>query len=159
MLKLISMLWMTLYLSLISAAQSNKVLKEKIQKIHQSFFDGILAEDYKSIDQLLAKDVSLGFPHGGFSPKEGYITALKNGNLYYDSSSHELSNIRIYDNTAVVNGKSSLVFRYKDENDQWFKMLEHLSYTTVYVINKNTVKMVAWQSNRLPTDVTIKVPE
>jgi hypothetical protein len=138
-------------------AQKKESLEQQIQKTHQSFMDGILAEDYKLVDQLLAEDVTLGFPNGGFSPKQDYINALKSGNLFYDSSAHEYSNIRIYGNTGVVNGKSSLVFRYKDEKGQWFKMLEHLTYTTVYNINKNIVKMVSWQSNRPNTDITVKL--
>ncbi|WP_394996608.1 nuclear transport factor 2 family protein [Emticicia sp.] len=143
--------------SLDVVAQSAYALKQKIQKAHLSFMDGILAEDYKLVDQLLAEDVTLGFPHGGFTLKQDYINALKSGNLFYDSSAHEYSNIRIYGNTGIVNGKSSLVFRYKDENGQWFKMLEHLTYTTVYNINSNTVKMVSWQSNRPNTDITVKL--
>jgi hypothetical protein len=138
-------------------AQKKESLEQQIQKTHQSFMDGILAEDYKLVDQLLAEDVTLGFPNGGFSPKQDYINALKSGNLFYDSSAHEYSNIRIYGNIGVVNGKSSLVFRYKDEKGHWFKMLEHLTYTTVYNINKNIVKMVSWQSNRPNTDITVKL--
>lgn len=143
----------------ISSAQTNVTLKEKVQKAHQSFIDGILAEDYNLVEQLLADDVTLGFPDGGFSPKQGYVDALKNGNLFYDSSSNQSFNIRIYGNTGVVNGKGDLVFRYRDEKGEWFKMLEHLSFTSVYVMDNNKVKMVAWQSNRSITDRTVKVTE
>jgi hypothetical protein len=38
-------------------------------------------------------------------------------------------------------------------------MLEHLSFTAVYVVDKKKVKMVAWQSNRPTTDQTMKVAE
>ena len=145
------------YVTLRIEAQPIDAFKQKIQKAHQSFMDGILAEDYKLVDQLLAEDVTLGFPNGGFTPKQDYINALKTGNLFYDSSTYEYSNIRIYGNTGIVNGKSSLVFRYKDEKGHWFKMLEHLSYTTIYYIDKNIVKMVAWQSNRPTTDITVKL--
>ena len=147
------------WIPFISLAQSNVTLKEKVQKAHQSFIDGILAEDYKLLDQLLADDVTLGFPDGDFSPKQGYVNALKNGTLFYDSSSNQSSNIRIYGNTGVVNGKGNLVFRYRDEKGEWFKMLEHLSFTAVYVMDNNKVKMVAWQSNRPITDTTVKVTD
>jgi hypothetical protein len=59
----------------------------------------------------------------------------------------------------VGNGRGNLVFRYKDEKGQWYKMLEHLSFTAVYVIDKNKVKMMAWQSNRPTTDTTEKIEE
>jgi hypothetical protein len=143
----------------LSSAQSNVTLKEKVQKAHQSFIDGILAEDYHLVDQLLAVNVTLGFPDGGFSPKQGYVDALKNKVLFYDSSANLSSNIRIYGNTGVVNGTGDLLFRYKDEKGQWNKMLEHLSFTAVYIVDKNKIRMVAWQSNRPTTDHTVKVTE
>ena len=145
--------------SLTSNGQSNDVMKEKVRQAHQSFIDGILAENYQLVDQLLAEDVTLGFPYGGFSPKQGFVDALKNKTLFYDSSANLSSNIRVYGNAGVVNGRGDLVFRYKDEKGEWYKMLEHLSFTAVYVVDKNKVKMVAWQSNRPTTDVMVKINE
>jgi hypothetical protein len=104
--------------SLTASAQSNDIIKERVRKAHQSFIDGILAEDYQLIGQLLAEDVTLGFPDGGFSPKRGYVDALKNKTLFYDSSANLSSKVRIYGNTGVVNGRGDLVFRYKDEKGQ-----------------------------------------
>lgn len=149
----------TLIMSVTMTAQSNNAMSERVQKAHQSFIDGILAEDYKVVDDLLAEDVTLGFPNGGFNPKRGYVDALKNKTLFYDSSANLSSNIRIYGNAGVVNGRGDLVFRYRDEKGEWYKMLEHLSFTAVYVVDKNTVRMVAWQSNRPTTDQTVKVTE
>lgn len=151
--------FIALFASLVTEAQSNSLVKGKVQKAHQSFIDGILAEDYAKVDQLLAADVSLGFPNGGFTPKQDYINALKSRNLFYDSSAHQTANIRIYGNTGVVNGTGDLVFRYKDDKGEWYKMLEHLSFTAVYVMDKNRIKMVSWQSNRPTTDSTAKVTQ
>lgn len=150
-------LLIALFTSVKSVAQTNTALKEKIQKAHQSFLDGILAEDYRQVEELLAEDVTLGFPNGGFTLKQDYVNALKSGSLFYDSSTNQSFKVRVYGNTGVVNGTGNLVFRYKDEKGEWFKMLEHLSFTAVYVLDKNKVKMVAWQSNRPTTDYTEKV--
>jgi hypothetical protein len=75
--KMLTVLLVAFISSLTSSAQSNDVIKEKVRKAHQSFIDGILAEDYQVVDQLLSEDVTLGFPDGGFSPKRGYVDALK----------------------------------------------------------------------------------
>lgn len=150
---------LTLCASITTKAQSNNTsIKEKIQKAHQSFIDAILAEDYVKVDTLLADDVTLGFPHGGFTPKQEYVNGLRNKTLYYDSSANQKSNIRIYGKTGVVNGTGDLVFRYKYEGE-WYKMLEHLSFTAVYVLDKDRVKMVSWQSNRPTSDSTVKVTQ
>ena len=147
-------------LTLFSAkAQLKHPINEKVKNGHRAFIDAILAEDYMQVDELLAEDVKLGFPSGGFTPKQDYVNALRNGSLFYDSSSNQYSSIRIYGNTGIVNGTGNLVFRYKDKKGEWYKMLEHLSYTAVYVIDKDQVKMVGWQSNRPTTDQVIKVKE
>ncbi len=142
-----------------SKAQSDSTFIKKIEKTHLSFFESILKEDYRMVDRLLADDVTLGFPHGGFFPKQEYVKALKNATLFYDSSANQTYHVRVYGNTGVVNGRGDLVFRYKDEKNNWYKMLEHLSYTAVYVTDKNGIRMVAWQSNRPTTDNTEKVSQ
>ena len=152
-------LLVALLTSLTSNAQSTEAIKEKVRKAHQSFINGILAEDYQLVDQLLAEDVTLGFPDGGFFPKQDYVNALKNKTLFYDSSANLSSNVRMYGNIGVVNGRGDLVFRYKDEKGEWYKMLEHLSFTAVYVVKGAKTTMVAWQSNRPTTDITVKISE
>ena len=61
-------------LTLFSAKTLLKVpLNERVKEAHQAFIDAILAEDYKQVDELLAEDVTLGFPHGGFTPMQEYV--------------------------------------------------------------------------------------
>lgn len=137
-------------------AQSKNSFEEKVKKSHQAFIDAILAEDYQLVGKILADNVTLGTPGGGFGTKQDYINALKNGTLFYDSSSNHSYKVRIFGTTGIVNGNVDLVFRYKDENSDWFRMLEHLTFTAVYTLDK-IPKMVAWQSNRPVTDILEKV--
>ena len=141
----------------ISKAQSDSTVKKRMEKAHLSFFESILNEDYKIVDRLFADDITLGFPDGGFSSRQEYINALKNSTLFYDSSANQTFNVRLYGNTGIVNGRGDLVFRYKDGKGNWNKMLEHLSYTAVYIMDKGSIKMVAWQSNRPKTDYTEQI--
>lgn len=138
-------------------AQSKGGFKEMVKKSHEAFIDGILAEDYQLVSEILSDDVTLGTPGGGFGTKQDYISALKHGTLFYDSSANHSFNIRVYGTTGVVNGNVDLVFRYKDENNIWFRMLEHLTFTAVYTIDKKSIRMISWQSNRPTTDVLEKV--
>lgn len=146
-----------IFLYVNTCAQSKGDFKEMVKKSHQAFIDAILAEDYRLLSEILSDDVTLGTPGGGFGIKQDYISALKNGTLFYDSSANHFYNIRIYGTTGVVNGNVDLVFRYKDENNDWFRMLEHLTFTAVYVIDKKNIRMISWQSNRPTTDILEKV--
>lgn len=137
---------------------TDESLKKKVLVAHQSFIDGIIAEDHQRVGDLLADDVTFGTPGGGFGTKQDYIKALKTGILFYDSVANHVPKIRIFERTGVVNGNVDLVFRYKDETGSWFKMLEHLSFTSVYLVDVDRVIMVSWQSTRPTTDEVIALP-
>lgn len=146
----------TIFLYVNAHAQSKDNFKEMVKKSHQTFIDAILAEDYQLVNKILSDDVTLGTPGGGFGTKQDYVNALKNGTLFYDSSANHSYKVRILGAAGIVNGNVDLVFRYKDENNDWFRMLEHLTFTAVYTLEK-IPKMVAWQANRPVTDVLEKV--
>lgn len=74
-------------------AQSNTNLKEMVKKIHQNFIEDILAEDYQRLSEILSDDLTLGTPNGGFETKQYYISVLKNGTLFYDSSANHSFNV------------------------------------------------------------------
>jgi hypothetical protein len=139
-----------------SQAQSKNVFKEDVKKAHQTFIDAIISEDYRMVDAILEDKVTFGAPGGGFETKQSYVNALKNGTLLYDSFANHSFNVRIYGSAGVVNGKVDLAFRYKDENGDWFRMLEHLTFTTVYTKSAKDIKMTAWQSTRSTTDILEK---
>lgn len=132
---------------------SSNEFEKRLQKVHQSWFSGLLNEDSQVIDKILSDDITLGFPRGNIMPRQDFIDALKNGTLYYDSAYHEYSKIRIYGNTGVINGRSNLTVRVKMENGEFYKVLEKLTYTAVYVLDKSSkIKMVAWQSTARPNE-------
>jgi hypothetical protein len=86
-------------------------------------------------------------------PRQELINDLKNGAIFCDSAFLEYSKIRIYGNTGVINGRSNLTFRFKMDNGEFFKGLEKLTYTAVYVRDKSSrIKMVAWQSTTRPNE-------
>ncbi len=137
--------------------QSADSMKKKVLDTHQYFIAGIIAEDHQRVGNVLSDDMSFGFPGGGFGTKQDYINALKSGNLVYDSVFNHVPNIKIYGKTGVVNGNLDLLFRYKDETGAWFKMLEHLSFTSVFLVDNKSTKMISWQSTRPTTDEAIEL--
>jgi hypothetical protein len=136
-----------------SKTLSSDEFKKRLQEIHQSWFDGLLEENSQTIDQILSEDITLGFPGGNVMPRQEFIDYLKNGTLFYDSAFHEYSKIRTYGNTGVINGRSNLTLRFKKDNGEFFKGIEKLTYTAVYVLDESSrIKMVAWQSTARPNE-------
>ena len=141
-------MWKLIHVHL-SPADGEEFRKSFVE-VHQSWFDGLLEENHVLIDQILSEDITLGFPGGNVMPRQEFIGHLKNGTLFYDSASHEYSNIRIYGSTGIINGKSTLAYRFQLKNGEFHKGLEDLTYTAVYVLKDNW-EMVAWQSTRPAT--------
>ena len=146
-----SVIIIVIAIPIFAIAQSNCGVKEKLATIHQSWFDGLLSEDTRLINQILADDVTLAFPNGIFFSKQDFLNLLNNGIVFYDSAVHEYSNIRIYNQIGVINGKSNLAVRFKQETGEFMEFTERLSYTAVYMLN-DSIKMVAWQSTIRPDE-------
>jgi hypothetical protein len=134
------------------SAQSKEEFKSKLQHVHRSFFAAILAEDYKRVEQIISDDVTFGTPGGSVASKSQYVENLKNGLLFYDSVNEVSSQIRTYGNTGVINGRADLIYRFKNKDGKTVKKLEHLTYTAVYVMDNESIQMVAWQSTRPAAD-------
>lgn len=149
--KLLILSFMALLISYTSKAQPANEFEKKLQKVHQTWFDGLLSENAQVIDQLLSDDVTLGFPGGNVVSKREFIDLLKNETLFYDSAYHEYSKIRIYGNIGVINGRSNLTYRFKRKDGKFFNGHEKLTYTAVYVLNES-LRMVAWQSTTRPNE-------
>jgi hypothetical protein len=61
--------------------------------------------------------------------------------LFYDSAEHHSLRIRVYPRAAVVNGSSTLGYRFQNNAGS-----ERLTYTATYILAGNKWRMVAWQS-------------
>ncbi|MBD2753464.1 nuclear transport factor 2 family protein [Spirosoma validum] len=107
-------------------------------------FDAQVKKDYAVLDQVLADDLIYTHSHGGTDTKQSYIQSIRDGKQRYDAIDMEEHKVRIYGNTAVING---ICMVKAMSNGQTIN--SHLKYTDVYVRNGNQWQMVAWQSIKL----------
>ena len=74
-------------------------------------------------------------------PRSAFLAYLQKGQLYYDRAEHHDTRIRLYRGAAVVNGSSTLTYRFQGAAGS-----ERLTYTATYVFVDGHWRMVAWQS-------------
>jgi ketosteroid isomerase-like protein len=115
--------------------------EREVREVHNQFFDGMLKEDTALLDRILSSDVTFGFPGGNIMARADFLALLSGGELFYDSADHHSLQARIYGDAAVVNGKSTLAYRFQGES-----MTESLTYTATYVMNESSWQLAAWQS-------------
>ncbi|GAB2580218.1 nuclear transport factor 2 family protein [Spirosoma areae] len=100
--------------------------------------------DYAVLEKVLSNDLIYTHSHGGTDTKQSYIQAIREGRTKYEAIDPEEQKVRVYGNTAVING---LCRTKVTSNGQTNTM--RLRYTDVYVRTGNQWQMVAWQSLKL----------
>ncbi|QMW03796.1 nuclear transport factor 2 family protein [Spirosoma foliorum] len=100
--------------------------------------------DLGVLDRVLANDLVYAHSNGGTDTKQSYLQSIRDGKTKYSSIDIEEQKVRIYGNTAVINGLCSLVAINNGE-----ALNSHLRYISVYVRNAGQWQMVAWQSLKL----------
>ena len=107
-------------------------------------FDAQVKKDYAVLDRVLANDMIYTHSSGNTDGKQSYIQSIRDGKSKYDAIDVQEQKVRVYGNTAVINGRCVV----KMNNNNTPTEL-NLRYTDVYVKNGGQWQMVAWQSLRL----------
>lgn len=107
-------------------------------------FDAQVSKNYTVLEQLLSDDLVYTHSNGNTDSKKSYIQSIRDGKSRYDAINVEDQKVRIYGNTAIINGVCMIKAM---NNGQTINT--HLKYTDVYVRKGNQWQMVAWQSIKL----------
>lgn len=107
-------------------------------------FEAQVSKNYAMLDRVLADDMVYTHSHGGTDTKQSYIQSIRDGKSKYDAIDIEEQKVRIYGNTAVINGMCMVKATNNGET-----INTHLKYTDVYVRKGKQWQMVAWQSIKL----------
>lgn len=100
--------------------------------------------DFTVLDRVLANDLIYAHSNGGTDSKQSYLQSIREGKTKYSSIDIEEQKVRIYGNTAIINGLCSLIAINNGE-----ALNSHLRYISVYVRHAGQWQMVAWQSLKL----------
>lgn len=107
-------------------------------------FDAQVKKDYAVLDRVLANDMTYTHSSGNTDGKQSYIQSIRDGKSKYDAIDVQEQKVRVYGNTAVINGVCVVKAMNNGET-----INSRLRYTDVYVKNGGQWQMVAWQSLRM----------
>ena len=124
----------------ISFAQENSPKQTEVMMRMLALRNGLINKDSAALDDVLANDVTYGHTSGLIQTKPQLIRSVVSKEQDYKNIISSDMNIRIYDNTAVVTMKSSVIMNYQD------KPLDMQMYITLVWIKKNKWQLVARQS-------------
>ena len=125
---------------LLCVAQENSPKQTEVMMKMLELRNSLINKDSVSLDELLASDVSYGHTSGLIQTKAQLIRSVVSKEQDYKNIIPSDMNIRIYDNTAVVTMKSTVIMNYQGSP------LNMNMYITLTWIKKNKWQLVARQS-------------
>ena len=123
------------------AAKAADMVKEMDAKRFQAQMKG----DFDALGSLLADDLVYTHSSAAVDGKTSFIETMRSGRTKYESIEPGEVKVRVYGNTAVVNGVAKLSVTTNGQTNNF-----SLRYTDVWVMRDNKWQMVSWQSTRLP---------
>ena len=79
---------------------------EAIWQAYIRMYEGMIAKDEKTLNEVLDDSFVLVHMTGMRQPKEAFLKAVLNGTLNYYSAEHENMSVEISGNTAALTGQS-----------------------------------------------------
>jgi hypothetical protein len=119
--------------------------EQQILDLSKRKFDWLINKQYDSLDLLLDDQLKYIHSNGWVQSKKEVMDDSRSGKLVYQKVDVMESAVRIYDKTAIVTGKGK--FSGVNSNNPF--ALE-LTYTEVYIKNKNRWLLASRHANRMP---------
>ncbi|GAB4022530.1 nuclear transport factor 2 family protein [Spirosoma koreense] len=127
-----------------TASRTQSADEKAVLAVERQRFDAQVHKDYAVLDRVLANDLIYTHSNGNTDTKESYIQSIRDGKSQYDAIDIEEQKVRLYGNTAIINGICMIKAMNNGET-----INTHLKYTDVYVRKGNQWQMVTWQSFKM----------
>lgn len=114
---------------------------DDVKAAEQAWLDGITKNDFPKLEKVLADDLYYLHSTGSADTKASYIGSLRSGKQRYSSGKVNDLKVRVYGNTAVINGDANFEFISAGKPGK-----ARLKYTHVFVKGANGWQLVTHQS-------------
>ena len=129
----------------VAAKKTISGVEKAVLAAEKQRFEAQMKKDYAMLDRVLADDLVYNHSNGNTDNKQSYIQSIRDGKSQYDSIESQGQEVRVYGNTAIINGKCLIKATNNGET-----INTTLKYTDVYVRKGNQWQMVTWQSLKVP---------
>jgi hypothetical protein len=118
---------------------------DEVLTVEQARIAALVEDDFAALDRIMSAGLAYGHSNGTLETKAEYLATLKSGRLKYKAMEHEQPVVRIFGETAVVQGTSKV-----RAISVGVESTVNLRFLLVYVRERGQWKFAAWQSTRLP---------
>jgi ketosteroid isomerase-like protein len=128
-------------MGLLVAAPMFAAVADEVKAAENEWLTGITKNDFRKLDQVLADDLVYLHSTGVMDSKASYVKSLQSGKQKYVSGKINDLKIRVYGQTAVLNGDANFEFVTDGKPGK-----AHLKYTHVFVKGAKGWQLVSHQS-------------
>lgn len=128
-------------MSLLVAAPVFAAVADEVKAAENEWLTGITKNDFRKLDHVLADDLMYLHSTGVMDSKASYVKSLQTGKQKYVSGKINDLKIRVYGQTAVLNGDANFEFVTDGKPGK-----AHLKYTHVFVKGGKGWQLVSHQS-------------
>ncbi|CAN5378414.1 hypothetical protein BH23BAC1_BH23BAC1_49810 [soil metagenome] len=114
--------------------------EKEILAIEQARFDAMVKADINRLNELISDDLYYIQSNGSVDTKESFIKGIEDGSRSYDHIEINEAKVRVYDNSAIING----ICTYHRKNEKGQADNLKLKYTDVYIKKDDKWQMVTW---------------
>jgi ketosteroid isomerase-like protein len=128
-------------MGLLVAAPMFAAVADEVKAAENEWLTGITKNDFRKLDLVLAEDLMYLHSTGVMDSKASYVKSLQTGKQKYVSGKINDLKIRVYGQTAVLNGDANFEFVTDGKPGK-----AHLKYTHVFVKGGKGWQLVSHQS-------------
>jgi ketosteroid isomerase-like protein len=128
-------------MGLLVAAPMFAAVADEVKAAENEWLTGITKNDFRKLDQVLADELVYLHSTGVMDSKASYVKSLQSGKQKYVSGKINDLKIRVYGQTAVLNGDANFEFVTDGKPGK-----AHLKYTHVFVKGGKGWQLVSHQS-------------
>ncbi|CCH52701.1 hypothetical protein BN8_01719 [Fibrisoma limi BUZ 3] len=125
-------------------AYAQSPAEKDVMETEKRRFNALVSKDYTVLNQTLSDDLVYTHSNGLVDDKQSFIQSIKDGKLAYSAIDPQEQKVRLYGNTAIVNGVCQVKAVSNGET-----LSSRLRYTDVYVKKGKQWQLATWQSLRL----------
>ena len=128
-------------MGLLVAAPVFAAVADEVKAAENEWLTGITKNDFRKLDLVLAEDLMYLHSTGVMDSKASYVKSLQTGKQKYVSGKINDLKIRVYGQTAVLNGDANFEFVTDGKPGK-----AHLKYTHVFVKGGKGWQLASHQS-------------
>ena len=128
-------------MGLLVAAPMFAAVADEVKAAENEWLTGITKNDFRKLEQVLADDLMYLHSTGVMDSKASYVKSLQSGKQKYVAGKINDLKIRVYGQTAVINGDANFDFVTDGKPGN-----AHLKYTHVFVKGSKGWQLVSHQS-------------